>query len=145
MWYNLSNPLERESFTLRTQQLTTDGAAMVELTVKRPRSLRQNAYLHLAISYFALQLGYTAQEVKDAYFKRLCSPDLFLRTRHDPILGCDREYLRSTRSLTKDETTLAINRFLQFAAQHGIYIASPDEYVALQFMQHEVQRNERFL
>lgn len=144
MWYDLNNAFEKESFILRAKKLAEDGA-MVELSEKKARSMNQNAYLHLAISYFALQLGYTAQEVKDEYFKRECNPDLFVRTRYDELLGRNRQYLLSTRSLTKEETATAIDRFLHFAAQHGVYIAPSDEYISLLRMQQDVQRNKKYL
>lgn len=144
MIYNLANDLEERTFALRVQRLTRQKA-MVELTEKRPRSLRQNAYCHLAIAYFALQIGLPPTEVKDAYFKTHCSPDIFIRTRFDPILHTQRTYLRSTAQVTAQEMTTAIDRFLQFAAEQGIYIAPPDQHIALLHMQHDVEQAKRYL
>lgn len=144
MIYNLANDLEERTFALRVQRLTRQKA-MVELTEKRPRSLRQNAYCHLAIAYFALQIGLPPTEVKDAYFKTHCSPDIFIRTRFDPILHTQRTYLRSTSQVTAQEMTTAIDRFLQFAAEQGIYIAPPDQHIALLHMQHDVEQAKRYL
>lgn len=144
MIYNLANDLEERTFALRVERLKSQKA-MVELTEKRPRSLRQNAYFHLAIAYFALQIGLPPSEVKDAYFKAHCSPDIFSRTRFDPILHTQRTYLRSTAEVTTEEMTTAIDRFLQFAAQQGIYIAPPDQHIALLHMQHDVEQAKRYL
>lgn len=118
---------------------------MVELTEKKARTLSQNNYCHLAISYFALQIGLPMQEVKEVYFKNYCNHELFARKRYDKILNVEREYLRSTTELTKDEMSLAIDRFLKFAAEQGVYIAPSDEYIALLHMQHEVSRNQKYL
>lgn len=86
------------------------------------------------------------QEVKEVYFKAVCNPDLFQRTRIDNILGCERTFMRSSKDLTKEEMTTAIDRFLKFASEKaGIYIPSSDEYIAVQRMQHEVERNSRYL
>lgn len=42
--------------------------------------------------------------------------------------------------------SVAIDRFLRFASDKaGIYIPPSDEYIAVQRMQHEVQKNSRFL
>ena len=142
--YDLSNSLELESFKLRVKKLE-ESKSMVELTEKNARSLNQNAYCHLAISYFALQVGLPMQEVKDAYFKNYCNHELFVRKRYDKILNAEREYLRSTTELTKDEMSLAIDRFLKFAAEQGVYIAPSDEYIAILHMQHEVSNNQRYL
>lgn len=144
MIYNLANDLEERNFALRVERLTRQKA-MVELTEKRPRSLRQNAYCHLAIAYFALQIGLPPAEVKDAYFKTHCSPDIFIRTRFDPILHTQRTYMRSTAQVTAQEMTTAIDRFLQFAAEQGIYIAPPDQHIALLHMQHDVEQAKRYL
>lgn len=144
MWFNLKNVFELEKFRAKVTELE-NKCAMVELKEKRGRSLNQNAYLHLAISYFALQIGLPMQEVKDAYFKNYCNHELFARKRYDKILNVEREYLRSTTELTKDEMSIAIDRFLKFAAEQGVYIAPSDEYIAILHMQHEVQRNQKYL
>lgn len=142
--YDLSNDLERESFNLRVSKLL-ESKCMVELTEKKARTLSQNAYCHLAISYFALQIGLPMQEVKEVYFKNYCNHELFVRKRYDNILKVEREYLRSTTELTKEEMSLAIDRFLKFASEQGVYIASSEEYIALLHMQHEVSRNQKYL
>ena len=144
MMYDLSNSLELKSFKLRVKKLE-ESKSMVELTEKKARSLNQNAYCHLAISYFALQIGLPTQEVKEVYFKNYCNHELFVRKRYDKILNVEREYLRSTTELTKEEMSVAIDRFLKFASEQGVYIAPSDEYIAILHMQHEVQRNQKYL
>lgn len=142
--YDLSNSLELESFKLKVNKVT-ESKSMVELIEKKARSLSQNAYCHLAISYFALQIGLPSREVKDVYYKSYCNRDLFVRNRYDKILKKEREYLRSTTELTKDEMSLSIDRFLKFASEQGVYIAPSDEYIAILHMQHEVQKNRKYL
>ena len=58
MWFNLKNVFELEKFREKVVELENKGA-MVELKEKRGRSLNQNSYLHLLLSAFALQYGYT--------------------------------------------------------------------------------------
>ena len=151
MVYDLSDFLEREQFTTRVEYLMGKSSPggntfRVELTEKKQRTLAQNAYLHCAMAYFALQIGLPMQEVKEVYFKAVCNPDLFQRTRFDNILGCERTFMRSSKDLTKEEMTTAIDRFLKFASEKaGIYIPPSDEYIAVQRMQHEVERNSRYL
>lgn len=145
MVYNLSDSLEREQFITRAKFLADKGT-LVELTEKKQRSLSQNSYLHACLGFFALQVGLPLQEVKEVYFKAECNRDLFLRTRHDSILGRDRHFLRSSSELSKEEMATAIDRFLKFASEKaGIYIPSPDEHIAVQRMQHEIQRNKKYL
>lgn len=142
----MKDSLSREQFLTRANSLAAKGDGIVELKEKRQRTLKQNAYCNVIIAYFALQVGMTTQEVKDVYFKTTCSPDIFVRSRYDNFLGCERQYLRSTRDINKEEMTTAIDRFLKWVSSTaGIYIPSSDEYIATQRMQYEVQRNNRYL
>lgn len=144
MIYDLSNDLEERSFALRVERLRAAGA-MVELTEKKARSLSQNSYCHVAISYFALQMGITSAEAKEVFFKGVCNADIFTRKRYSEALEREYNYLRSTADLTKEEMSTAIDRFLKFAAENGIYIASPDDYVGMLHMEHDVQMSQKYL
>lgn len=142
MVYDLKDSLEREQFAKRVEFLLGKHSGCVELTEKRLQSLSQNNYAHVAIQYFALQVGMKAAEVKEAYFKRACNADIFVRRRYDKILHRERRFMRSTSDLSPEEMSTAIERFLQWASiEAGIYIPPADEYVAVQRMQHDVQRN----
>ncbi len=145
MWYDLKNPLEVKSLSLRLERLAASGA-MVEVVEKKPRSLKANAYLHAILSYMALQTGNTPEDVKNCYYKRVCNEDIFLRTKEDPILGGEREYLRSTASLTSEEMAVSIDRFRNWCSSvAGIYIPSSDEHIALIHMQHDIEQAKRWL
>lgn len=146
MVYDLKDTLERQQFVTRVNFLLDKCNGCVELTEKRLRSMSQNNYLHVAIAYFSLQVGIPTKEVKDVYFKQICNPDLFVRTRHDEILHCNRKFLRSSSELSAEEMSVAIDRFLRWSASEaGIYIPPSDEYIAVQHMQHDVQRNIKLL
>lgn len=146
MEYDLKEPLEREQFAARVKYLLGKRGGYVELTEKRQNSLSQNSYIHVAIQFFALQVGLPPGEVKDVYFKQTCNRDLFVRKRHDRILDVDRQYLRSSRELTSEEMSVAIDRFLKWAADTaGVYIPPSDEYIAVQRMRHDVERNKKLL
>ena len=145
MWFNLKNVFELEKFRTKVVELENKGA-MVELKEKRGRSLNQNAYLHLLLSAFALQYGNTLDEVKTCYFKRIVNRDLFVRQKHDDLLGTDREYVISTAKLTKEELSEAIERFRNWASNvAGIYIPSSEEYIALLHIQHDISNNQKYL
>lgn len=145
MVYDLKDTLDRESFTTRVNYLISKQAT-VELTKKTQRTLSQSAYCHVVIAYFALQIGYSPQEVKDLYFKETVNPDIFVRTRQDKILGVERKYLRSTADISKEEMSVAIDRFLSWASKTaGIYIPSAEEHKAVVRMQYEVERAKRYM
>lgn len=143
MLYDLSNPLSRENFKLRCNQLYS-RQTIVELTEKKTRSLNQNAYLHVILAYFGQQYGESMEYVKTNFFKRAWNPDLFVRKKMDPILG-EIWYLRSSADLTKEEMTTAIERFRNHAsADAGIYIPSADEENLVEIMANEVRFNRGY-
>ena len=101
------------------------------------RTLPQNRYLHVILAYFACEYGCTPDEAK-ALFKR-CSRDIFV------VQGKECQFVRSTASLSVEEMSTAIDRFIQWAAEGGIEIASADDYKAVFAMQQEAERNRPYL
>lgn len=146
MLFDLSNELQAENFKKRCN-LLFKKKCVVDLTEKKPqRTLRQNAYLHAALGYFGLQVGYTMEEVKAWYFKETCNPELFVKTIQDAVTGEQRKTLRSSTALTTEEMTLAIERFRNWSANKaGIYIPSPDEHRLVIQMEIEVERAKTYL
>lgn len=145
MIYNTSNPLDKANFLLRAQKLADIGA-FVELTEKKPRrTLSQNSYLHLTISYFASQYGCKSEWAKQQYFKRLVNPELFLREKVDKFLGRV-EYLRSSADLDISEMSIAIDRWRNWCSMEAnIYIPNCDDYYSLQLMEIEIDRNKKYI
>lgn len=144
MMYDLSNPLQCESFKLKAEHLAKKGV-IVELTEKKPqRTLSQNRYLHVLINYFAFEVGESPEYVKDKYFKILCNKELFIREVEDKFLG-KLKVLRSTSELDTDEMTTAVERFRNWSAAEGIYLPSPEEHRMVQLMEIEISRNRNYL
>ena len=145
MVYDTSNPLDKANFLLRAKKLAESGK-VIELTEKKPRrSLPQNKYLHVLLAYFGTQIGNTLEWVKQQYYKKLVNPDLFIREKEDKYLG-KIKVLRSSADLDTSEFSLAIERFRNWASQEaGIYLPSADEYIIIQQMEIEIERNKEFL
>lgn len=144
MLYDLSNPLQNESFKVKAEALAKKGG-IVELTEKKQqRSLAQNRYLHLILAYFALEIGESPEYVKRHYFKVLCNKDLFVREVEDKFLG-KIKVLRSSADLDTGEMTTAIERYRNWTASEGVYIPSPDEQNLVQQMEIEISRNRMYL
>lgn len=145
MIYNTSNPLDKANFLLRAKKLAESGK-VIELTEKKPRrSLPQNKYLHVLLAYFGTQTGNTLEWVKQQYYKKLVNPDLFIREKEDKYLG-KIKVLRSSADLDTSEFSLSIERFRNWASQEaGIYLPSADEYIIIQQMEIEIERNKEFL
>lgn len=145
MVYDTSNPLDKANFLLRAKKLA-DSGKIIELTEKKPRrSLPQNKYLHVLLAYFGTQTGNTLEWVKQQYYKKLVNPDLFIREKEDKYLG-KIKVLRSSADLDTSEFSLSIEKFRNWASQEaGIYLPSADEYIIIQQMEIEIERNKEFL
>lgn len=140
MIFNLQYEKDREDFIKLSGKLF-DAKATVELTEKRPkRSLKQNSYLHLALSWFALEYGCSLEEAKIDFFKRMWNEKIFVR-KNPQRPGTT--YLRSTTDLTDKEMQTAIERFRNYSASEaGIYIPAPNESEFLSHIEREISRNK---
>lgn len=145
MIYDTSNPLDKANFMLRAKKLAESGK-VIELTEKKPkRSLPQNKYLHVLLAYFGTQTGNTLAWVKQQYYKKLVNPDLFIREKEDKYLG-NIKVLRSSADLDTSEFSLSVERFRNWASQEaGIYLPSSDEYIIIQQMEIEIERNKNYI
>lgn len=144
MVYNLSSELDVQNAKTRLSLLIRRGC-IVELTEKKmKRSLSQNSYLHLILSYFASQTGNTLEWVKQQYYKKLCNPDIFIGEKEDPFLGRV-TYVRSSADLRTDEMKLSIDRFRNWAASEGYYLPDPTNKAEIAALQVEVERYKTYL
>lgn len=145
MIFNLNNPFEHEKFKEYVNKLYVQHA-IVEVKKRLPnRTLAQNSYLHLILSFFACELGYSLDEVKLDYFKKTCNRDLFERKKVNKQ-GREITYMRSSSELTTGEMTTAIERFRNYSsAQAGIYLPAPNENQFLIHIQQEIERNKEFI
>lgn len=146
MKYDLTKAEHRLQLKERVGDALQRGSSIVEFReVKPQRTMQQNRYLHLIISFFASEYGETSEYVKEQYFKLAANRALFLVERDDPLAGKVR-YLRSTRDLDTEEMRLAIERFRNWAsASAGIYLPSANEQRLLDLADIEVSRNKEYI
>ena len=120
MIYDLSNNIDKNKAAFKLDELIKSGK-VIELTEKqKKRSIRQNSYLHVAITLFAIEVGYNLEEAKTT-LKRECK---FMRYSKDGNV-----FLKRTRDLTTKELTDFIEFILNFAGEQGIYIPTSEEYI----------------
>lgn len=62
MKLNLSNTYDKERAKTRLKVLIDKGAKIELTEIKGKRTIRQNSYLHVCISLFAIEFGYTLDE-----------------------------------------------------------------------------------
>ena len=116
----------------------------LELTDKSRRTLNQNSYLHAILGVLALETGNSLEVVKLEIFKKRVNPDLFVRTKRDPVLG-DIEVVRSSRDLTKEEMSIAIDRYQKFCAENGVFLPEPGDEELLRQIEFEMGRAAKYL
>ncbi len=144
MLYDLRNPLDRERFKRRCNALY-QKQGIVDLSEKTKRSSQQNKYLHLILSYLAMETGNTLDYVKEVFYKRTANKELFLREKEDEILG-KVEYLRSSADLSKEEMTLSIDRFRDWSSQTaGVYLPAANEQEFLASIEYELSKYRQWV
>lgn len=141
MIYDPKNSLQKNQAIEKMKYFLSKGKRF-ELKVKNDkRSISQNNYLHLILSFFGIETGYTLQEVKQDIFKKHVNPTLFYEGEFDGIVKIER--WRSSASLDKAEMTLAIDRFRNFASKElGIYLPEPEDLVLLQEIERELSKSK---
>lgn len=118
-----------------------------ELTEKKERrSIQQNKYLHLILSWYALEYGETLEYVKREIFKKQLSRDIFLTEYINRKTGEIREDWRSSKDLDTGEMTTAIDRFRNYATKEaGIYLPEPKDLALLQHIENEIENHKQYL
>lgn len=124
MKYDLDKPHDKTRFINRVNFLM-NNSKFVELKEVSIKTSRQNNYLHLLLTFFALEHGDTMDYVKREIYKIKCNPDIFVVKVPNRITGEIREGIRSTDCLEKEEMTLSISRFKERSAI-DYFITLPD-------------------
>jgi hypothetical protein len=143
MQYDLKSEYQLKAFQSKVEKLLERGA-VVELTEKTFRSRNQNSYLHLLIGVVAMETGNTLADVKEYYFKEICNSDLFHRQHFDKLGNCI-DTIRSSADLTKEEMSIAIDRFKMWGAENGIYMPNPGDESLLREIAVEMGRMSKYL
>lgn len=145
MIFNLESPYDKQRFKDYCNKLYEAGC-VVEIKKKNPkRSLSQNSYLHVILSFFASEYGCSLEEVKVDFFKRTCNKEMFERKTVNKS-GKEVSYLRSSSELDTGEMTLAIDRFRHWsAAEANIYLPAPHENQMLVYVQQQIEYNREYI
>ena len=146
MIYNANNELDIWKARKRLEWLIMNRKRF-ELTEKRPRrTLSQNNYLHLALSYYALEMGEEMEYVKQYIFKQIVCSHIFKYDRINRKTGEIRLAYKSTANLDTKELTDAIECFRNHASKDlGIYIPEPSDLALIDQMENEINRNKQYL
>ena len=146
MLYNPEKEIDIQRAIVKLKQLIA-SKKVFELKEKRPkRSLSQNNYLHLILSWYALEYGETLEYIKQEIFKKFVNKSIFEFEYVNRRTGETRTEYRSTANLDTAELSMAINRFRDFSVkQAGIYLPEPKDLVLLQEIEIQITNNQHYL
>lgn len=137
---NKQKAIERFNFLI-------SKAKIIEIIDKKPiRSISQNSYLHLILSWYALEYGETLEYIKQEVFKKQVNSDIFKTNYINKKTEEMRVAWRSSANLNTKETTIAIDRFRNYSSKEaGIYLPQPSDLIALQYIKNEIENNKQYL
>ena len=137
MKLDLSNEYDKAKAQTRLKVLTDKGAKIELKEIRNKRSLKQNSYLHVCVSLFAIELGYNLDESK-TLLKRECP---FMRYEKN-----GQTFLKRTREMDSKELTEFIDWIRNYAGINGVDIPSPEIYQLHRFqIDKEIEMNKRYL
>lgn len=146
MLYNLSIATDAARATSKLEELIKEGG-VVELKKKaKPRTSQQNKYLHLLLTWFAIEYGETVEYVKQVMFKRQVNATIFEYERVNKKTGEVRTDYRSTADISTAELSDAIERFRNYSSREAnIYLPSANEDRFLAQIEVEAERYKHYL
>lgn len=146
MIYNLIHDIEKQKARERLEWLILKEKRIDITELRQKRSLPQNAYLHLLLSYFALEVGETMEFIKQDIFKKRVNPDIFKFERINPKSGKKRTEWKSTADLDTKQMTDAIDRFKNWSLiKTGLRLPEAGEQQFLDHIQNEIDQNKQWL
>lgn len=115
-----------------------EGKSKIELKKIIPkRSLKLNSYLHICITLYAIEFGYTLYEAK-TFLKRECN---FMVYTKDNV-----KYLKQTSKLDNEECSKFVEFIRNFSSQNGCYIPTSEEYLDNKFnIDKEINNYKQYL
>lgn len=145
MYFDCEKEADIKRLLIRVQYLI-DKKKKVDVTEKREkRTLSQNNYLHLILSWFCIETGNSLEFVKQEYFKKLCNSDIFIYEKEDKFLKSV-QMIRSSTEIDTKQMTTAIDRFRNWSSSEaGIYLPEANEDQFLEYIQQEMQKQQQWL
>ena len=136
MRYNLINDLEVNEAKMYLDKLISKKS-QIEIVNKKIRSIPLNSYLHVCITLYAIEFGYTLEEAK-TLLKRECS---FMIYEKNGL-----KFLKKTSKLNNENCSKFVEWIRNYAAKHYLYIPTADEYKSNRFsIDKEINKHKEYL
>lgn len=120
MLLDLSKDVDLRKFMTYVEYLAEKGHKVDIKKINHKRTINQNKYLHVCISLFAIEYGYTLEEAK-TYLKRMC--DFMVYEKNG------QKFLLKTSKMDTSELTKFIEWVRSYAGMQGLYIPTSEEYL----------------
>ena len=141
MIFDSTNKTDLIKAKQRFDYLVSKGKIFTLSEKRKRRSISQNSYLHLILSYFAHEYGETLDYVKRYFFKNLCNKELFITEHINKKTGEIRKDWRSSADLNTKEMTTAIDNFIMYANKEaGIFLPSPNDLANISLLEIEMSK-----
>lgn len=140
MIFDLNDPRQYLEATEYLQEAASKHWVVTLARKIKPKTTRQNNYLHFLCQYYATQYGCTASEAKEIHLKRYAAPGIF-REYVENQKGVVIERYRSVATLSAAEISSAIRNFIDWAlSQGGIELPEPDDMAFRRHAEKEIER-----
>ena len=146
MKYDLSNEVQKSQAHTRFSNLKSKGK-FIELREIMPKKTNiQNSYLHLILSWFAIEYGETLDYVKLEFYKKKVNRTDFLTEHVNKKTGELRKDWKSITEFDKKQTSLQITKFRNYSSKEcNIYLPSANEHGWLKHIEIEIEKNKKYL
>lgn len=142
MIFNTEQTYDAERASTYLNNLIKNKKIVEIKQVRQKRSISQNNYLHLILTWFAIEYGERLEYIKQHIFKEVVNPTIFITEYVNEKTGEIRDDLRSTSELTTEEMTIAIDTFRDYASKEaGIYLPEPWDLAAINLMELEIRKS----
>lgn len=146
MKYNLSNKEEKQQATDYFNKLVEKKSIVEIKKCLNRRTYAQNNYLHLLLSYVALEIGEELEWFKSEIWKKIIAPDIFKTEYKNIKTGEVREDWKSSADLDTKEMTIAVERLMNWSAKElGILLPLATDIHELRSIENHIEINKNYL
>lgn len=136
MEYDLNHPVDLARFETRVLSLKLNKKRIELTEIRQNRTIKQNSYLHVVLSLYGIDSGYTLEEAK-TLFKRLAG----LVYEKD-----GNKFLKSTSDMDTKELTDFIEFIREKSSIEGCYIPTSEEYLTNKYsIDKEIDNHKNYL
>ena len=137
MKFDLNISLERNKYDTYSDKLKLSNSKVELKKLGNKRSISINSYLHVCISIYAIEFGYTLAEAK-TMLKRECE---FMVYEKNGL-----KFLVETSKQNNDECSKFVEWIRNYSSKQGLYIPDAEEYKENKFsIDREIDKHKTYL